>query len=212
MLYRTGLAALAAVLCLSPVANADWSESFTGGTPDQSWDIFIEAIDGAGMDGVAWPVVNSGSVYGELRDPAGITLPDPETIETAIGVVNESFTDVTISAWVNLDPVSGNETALGLLARADLELGTAYGFGVDLADGAWGIVKFADTAEDVIAPLLSDTDNDSSTNALPTNVPLYLVFDITGNVLTGQVFDAATQGEHIDALGEVKPGRVKRVW
>ncbi len=191
MLYHAGFAAVAAALLLSTPVLADWSESFGGGTADQEWELFVIETDDDEFDVPEWPIEHSGSVYGELRDPNGVTLPDPETIEQAYGAVDEVYTDATISAWVNLAPPEpGNHTIIGLLLRADREQGRAYAFGYALLDGVWGILKFTDDDDGLSSLIASDTDGDLDTDNLPTDQPLYLVFDVTGNVLTGQVFDA----------------------
>jgi len=185
---------------------ANWTESFTGGTPDQAWDLVATDLDGEEQTDIDWPVVNSGSVFGEFRDPFNVALPNPDTIVEAFGVVDMAFTDVTVSGWINLDPEPGNRTDVGLLARVNVVAGEAYVFGVSLDDGAYAIGKFADEADELIELAISDTDGDPAV-ALPTDIPLYLVFVLTGDMLVGHVLDApggnvlgqiaATDGDYV---------------
>jgi len=185
---------------------ANWTESFTGGTPDQAWNLIAIDLDGEEATDIEWPVVNSGSVYGEFHDPFNVALPDPHTIVEAFGVVDMTFTDVTVSGWINLDPVPGNRTDAGLLARVNVAAGEAYVFGVSLDDGAYAIGKFNDDADELIELAIREPDDDPAA-ALPTDIPLYLVFALTGDMLIGQVLDApggnvlgqiaATDGDYV---------------
>lgn len=192
MFFRSVMAALAAAVCVSAPAQANWNESFDGGAANLDWQLNGNQLNDVDVLVPDWPVVNAGSVYGEFRDPANLTTPDPEAIVGAYAAVDQVFTDVTVSAWINLDPQAiGDSTITGLFARTDTQAGTGYAFGVAMSDGEWGIFKFTDDqGEDTFDLVVSDLDNDPNTTALATDTALYLVFDIAGTTLTGRVFDA----------------------
>ena len=186
------------IFCSATAARADWFHDFDNGIPE-TWE-FFPPPPLPNSDSDTWTAtVESGYLrLAEDRAPNKGGTPVITSRE-----ISETFTDLRVSADVNLDPMLG--TFMGLTVEND---NGAYLFGVETAptdqEGTVWLCQFSSG----ITCWGSELDFGIPTR-LDTDLSHYMQLDVVGNVLTGRVFDEQGGAELINisqTISEPLPG------
>ncbi|MFO0688498.1 MAG: hypothetical protein U0900_07310 [Myxococcota bacterium] len=184
-----GAAGSALLALAAPPATADWLERFDGGLSND-W-IFAATDDGGAppSTGVStFAVVEAGPDDYLLIAHSTTALPDGGGgASDAFGYVDESFTNLAISADVNAGPALGQQSVLAVLGRGNPATGSSYLAAVDFAASRFAIAR-SDDFLDFQTPLVVD-DSLSIDRGRTYRIQFFLV----GTTLTARLLDASTR-------------------
>lgn len=178
----------AGVLASTPSARADWADEFDGGF-SAPW--IAVALDDEGdppsSGTTTFSVIDAGADDYLLMAHSTKALPDGGGGAASIfAFVDEAFGDVAVSADVNAGPAWGQQSVLGVIARGDPEVGSAYLATVDFADARFAIAR-SDDFIDAQAPLVVD-----ASVAIDPDRTYRIEFFLVGSALTARLLDAST--------------------
>ena len=183
MSARTSLLLLALVVAAvtTPAARADWMLDFES-TPRP--DFVMTGLSATGAPSATF----RGAVESGVLRMSDSRLPGAGGAVTAFGVVaTDMYSDVRVTGTVN--PAGGSVNDLVVLARAHVPTVSSYAAGINFTTGQTYILKFAGGRE--VDNALSTDPDQGSQPPLPVDRSYYLQFDVIGNQLNLQVFDAS---------------------
>jgi hypothetical protein len=161
-------------------AMADWLETFSGGTYDQStwaWGSISATGPGPGLNSVV-----SNTLQLQANDPA---LPDGGAASAYGVVTGESFTDVRVSGTINPSGDSDLNADVGLLARTNVTNLTGYALTIDYSYDVGNVdLNRIDPGPDVETLVTGQIPD------FETGDSVYVEFDLFGSNLTGRFYDA----------------------
>lgn len=182
------IAFVVAALASALPARADWSDEFDGGfsapwifaaTDDvgdpPSTGVTTAAVVEAGADDHLLLAHSTRA----LRDGGGGAA-------DVFGYVDAPFGDLAITADVNASPATGQQSLLGLLARGDPAVGSAYLAGLDFESGQFAIAR-SDDFIDFQTPLVA------SPVPILRSTTYHIQFFLIGSRLTARLLDATTR-------------------
>lgn len=186
---RSGLALGLVLLASGLPAEADWSDEFDAGL-SAAW--VFAATDDAGdppSTGVTTAaIVEAGADDHLLLAHSTTAIRDGGGGATDVfGYVPEVFSDMAISADVNASPAAGQQSWLGVIARGDPNVGSAYLAAVDFADSRFAIAR-SDDFIDFQNPLALD-----DTVSIDPGTTYHIQFFLVGSTLTARLLDATTR-------------------
>lgn len=158
----------------STAKAADWSENFDGGF-QQTWTFGNLLSDFSGP---------SGSFTAGIENDT-LLLTDPNSIigggaALGFGFVNESFSNVTISAIINPTDQSDLNTFVGLAARADFSNLTGYVLTYNQSTGEVDLINANGATQTGL--------DDGNIGIISTSI--YAELTAVGSSITGRFFDA----------------------
>jgi hypothetical protein len=181
------LAALTLVVGSTSIARADWSEDFDGGF-SQSWT--FEAVDDVGdppATGVSeFAVIEAGADdYLRISHSTTAIADGGGGATDGFGFVSEVFTDLTVSADLNVTPGDGQQSVLAVIGRGDPFTGGAYVAGIDFAHSVFAIAR-NDDFEFFLTILAVD-----ATLVLDPGLRYRAEFDLIGSNLVARLYDSS---------------------
>lgn len=189
--------ALTLTAALAPDARADWYEDFDAGFA-QAWSFL--ALDDVGdppSTGVSEFAIIEAGADDYLRMSHTTTgFPDGGGGATdAIGIVSGVFTDVFVTAELNVAPADGQQSVLAVIARGNPVTGTAYIAGVDFTNSFFAIAR-SDDLGFFIVPIAID-----SAVVIDPNESYRVAFGLVGSNMAAQLFDES--GANVSTIGTV---------
>lgn len=179
----------AASFAVAPPAAADWFDDFDSGLSNP-W-IFAATDDGGSepATGVStFAVVEAGADDHLLMAHSTRALQDGGGgAADAFAYVDESFTNLAISADINAAPAQGQQSVLGVLARGNAATGATYLAAVDFAASRFAIAR-SDDFVDFQTPLVVD-----DSLSIDRNSTYHIQFFLIGTSLTARLLDATTR-------------------
>ncbi len=162
------IAFVVAALASALPARADWSDEFDGGF-SAPW-IFAATDD--------------------VGDPPSTGVTTAAVVEAGaadvFGYVDAPFGDLAITADSNASPAAGQQSLLGVLARGDPAVGSAYLAGLDFESGQFAIAR-SDDFIDFQTPLVA------SPVPILRSTTYHIQFFLIGSRLTARLLDATTR-------------------
>jgi hypothetical protein len=183
---------LASFISAVPVpALAAWSDNFNGGFHN-AWTFgFVDDVGDPPSAGIQSAAVVSNSLL--ITDTVAAVPDGGGGSSVAFGFIDEAFQTTSVRGWVNVGSNPAPLNQLGLAARGDPNVGSAYLFEIDF-DSGMPVLLRSDSFPGNPAILDSGTSG-----SLQAGSPYWLEFDLVGSVITGRVY-AAPGGTLLDTL------------